>query len=161
MPTDLNTCMFYFISSLCAPCARASHPVRRQPASATAAAAWRRACVTALDDARGTRPNERGVGVCYATLAAQRMYVQPSHWSTCHLSRTCMRHVLTRGLMRPSSALTPGSWEASMFVPTLHGIGRLPEHKHDRGVSPVDMLAPGRTASHGKGGTTCARSPAM
>jgi hypothetical protein len=73
------------------------------------------------------------------------MYVQPCHWSPCHLSpylhaspkRVCV-DVLTRGLMHPSSVLTPGSWEASISVPTLRGIDRLSE-QNDRGLSPVDM----------------------
>jgi hypothetical protein len=166
LPTDLNTCTFYFVV-VCAVCARSSHPVRqalrRRPRGGVHASP-----PLTTTRGEGERPNEQGVGVRYATLAAERMYVQPCHWSPCHLSpylhaspkRVCV-DVLTRGLMHPSSVLTPGSWEASISVPTLRGIDRLSE-QNDRGLSPVDMpwtwthnMAPEGVAQRARGVPPC------
>lgn len=79
------------------PCAGHLYLVRRPPPSVTAAAAWRRACVTA--------PCRRGQG--------QRMCSRVIGRSTCHLSPPCLRHQKKR-------LRAPGKPTSSMPVPTAH-----------------------------------------
>lgn len=166
MPTDLNTCTFYFVVV----CARSSHPVRRQPASATAAAAWRRACVTALDDdARGRGTTERARRRSTLRYTRSRADVRAAVSLVAVPLVTLLECVTRTGLCR-----RPDTWAHASVIGAdswLLGSQRFCANAAwDRSIIGANMigachlwtcLGPGRTTWHGKGGTTCARSPAM